>query len=67
MTVTKQRMARWNFFLVSRNWYNLNYILFSWKLKQFEVGAKIMVFQEVSKLPSHRKSSTELKIAPLGL
>jgi hypothetical protein len=47
MTVLKQRFKRWNFFFVNGLWYNLHYILFSWKLGFWEIGAKIFVFQEV--------------------
>ncbi|CAJ2502035.1 Uu.00g048880.m01.CDS01 [Anthostomella pinea] len=47
MTVFKQRFLRWNFFFVNGMWYNLGYILGSWKLGWWEIGAKIFVFQEV--------------------
>jgi len=47
MTVYKQRFERWNFFFVNGLYYNLHYILFSWKLAWWEIGAKIFVFQEV--------------------
>ncbi|KAI0483928.1 nucleotide-diphospho-sugar transferase [Xylariaceae sp. FL0804] len=47
MTVFKQRFLRWNFFFVNGMWYNLAYILGSWKLGFWEIGAKIFVFQEV--------------------
>lgn len=47
MTVFKQRFSRWNFFFVNGMWYNMHYILTSWKLGWWEVGAKIFVFQEV--------------------
>lgn len=47
MTVFKQRFKRWNFFFVNGCYYNLAYILFSWKLGWWEIGAKLFVFQEV--------------------
>lgn len=47
MTVFKQRFKRWNFFFVNGMYYNLHYILFSWKLGWRELGAKLFVFQEV--------------------
>ena len=48
MTVFKQRFERWNFFFVNGLWYNMDYIICSWKLGFWEIGAKIFVFQEVS-------------------
>ena len=47
MTVWKQRFYRWNFFFVNGIYYDLWYILFSWKLGWWELGAKVFVFQEV--------------------
>lgn len=47
MTVFKQRFKRWNFFFVNGMYYNMQYILFSWKLGWWELGAKLFVFQEV--------------------
>ncbi|KAJ3459314.1 hypothetical protein FSOLCH5_014204 [Fusarium solani] len=47
MTVFKQRFHRWNFFFVNGVWYNMAYILGSWKLGFWEIGTKIFVFQEV--------------------
>jgi len=47
MTVFKQRFKRWNFFFVNGCYYNLAYILLSWRLLGWEVGAKLFVFQEV--------------------
>lgn len=47
MTVFKQRFMRWNFFFVNGMFYNMHYILTSWKLGWWEIGAKIFVFQEV--------------------
>lgn len=47
MTIFKQRFKRWNFFFVNGMWYNLVYILCSWQLGWWEVGAKFFVFQEV--------------------
>lgn len=47
MTVFKQRFKRWNFFFVNGIYYNMWYILSSWKLGWWEIGAKIFVFQEV--------------------
>ncbi|KAH8624933.1 glycosyltransferase family 2 [Alternaria alternata] len=48
MTIFSQRFKRWNFFFVNGMWYNMAYILGSWKLGWWEIGAKIFVFQEVS-------------------
>jgi len=48
MTIFKQRFMRWNFFFVNGLYYNfVQYILFSWKLGWWEIGAKLAVFQEV--------------------
>ncbi|CAN9376442.1 unnamed protein product [Alternaria alternata] len=47
MTIWKQRFFRWNFFFVNGIFYNMAYILFSWKLGFWEIGTKIFVFQEV--------------------
>jgi hypothetical protein len=47
MTVFKQRFSRWNFFFVSGLWYNMDYIVRSWKLGWWEFGAKLFIFQEV--------------------
>ncbi|KAL9103727.1 MAG: hypothetical protein Q9187_008976 [Circinaria calcarea] len=47
MTVWKQRFKRWNFFFVNGMWYNMDYILFSWKLGWLEFGTKLFVWQEV--------------------
>ncbi|KAH8898854.1 glycosyl transferase, partial [Thozetella sp. PMI_491] len=47
MTVFKQRFMRWNFFFVNGMWYNLAYIIGSWKLGWWELGTKLFVFQEV--------------------
>ncbi|KAF1924533.1 glycosyltransferase family 2 protein [Didymella exigua CBS 183.55] len=47
MTIFKQRFKRWNFFFVNGMYYNMAYILCSWKLGWWEIGAKIFVFQEV--------------------
>jgi glycosyltransferase involved in cell wall biosynthesis len=46
-TIVKQRFSRWNFFLVNGIWYNLLYILGSWKLGKWELGTKLFVLQEV--------------------
>jgi cellulose synthase/poly-beta-1,6-N-acetylglucosamine synthase-like glycosyltransferase len=46
-TVIKQRFLRWNFLVPNGLGYNLAYILASWKLGKWEIGAKIFVFQEV--------------------
>jgi hypothetical protein len=46
MTVYSQRFKRWNFFFVTTMYYNMRYILFSWKLGLWEIGAKLFVFQE---------------------
>ncbi|KAF7556399.1 hypothetical protein G7Z17_g1456 [Cylindrodendrum hubeiense] len=47
MTIFKQRFLRWNFFFVNGIWYNLSYIIASWKLGWWEPGAKLFVLQEV--------------------
>ncbi|GLA95466.1 hypothetical protein ABZX51_000425 [Aspergillus tubingensis] len=47
MTIFKQRFTRWNFFFVNGMWYNMKYILCSWNLGFWELGAKLFVFQEV--------------------
>ncbi|KAJ5951473.1 uncharacterized protein N7479_009886 [Penicillium vulpinum] len=47
MTVLQQRFKRWNFFFVVGVYYDLKYILTSWKLGWWEFGAKLCVFQEV--------------------
>ncbi|TKA48263.1 hypothetical protein B0A54_01756 [Friedmanniomyces endolithicus] len=47
MTVFKQRFYRWNFFFVNGMYYNLKYIIGSWKLGFWEIGAKLFVWQEV--------------------
>ncbi|KAK1810232.1 hypothetical protein LTR12_015415 [Friedmanniomyces endolithicus] len=47
MTVFKQRFYRWNFFFVNGMYYNLKYIIGSWKLGFWETGAKLFVWQEV--------------------
>lgn len=47
MTVFKQRFKRWNFFFVIGMYYDMKYILTSWKLHGWEFGAKLAVWQEV--------------------
>jgi hypothetical protein len=47
MTIFQQRFKRWNFFFVNGMYYDMAYILGSWKLGWWEIGAKIFVFQEV--------------------
>ncbi|KAF4553849.1 Hypothetical protein D9617_6g095820 [Elsinoe fawcettii] len=47
MTVFKQRFTRWNFFFVNGMYYNLRYILFSWKLGWWELGTKLWCVQEI--------------------
>jgi len=47
MTIFKQRFYRWNFFFVNGMYYNMKYILTSWRLGFWEIGAKLFVFQEV--------------------
>lgn len=47
MSIFKQRFYRWNFFFVNGMFYNLDYIIRSWKLGWWEIGAKLFVFQEV--------------------
>jgi cellulose synthase/poly-beta-1,6-N-acetylglucosamine synthase-like glycosyltransferase len=46
-TVFQQRFLRWNFFVANAMCHNLLYILGSWKLGWWEIGAKLSVFQEV--------------------
>lgn len=50
MTVWKQRFERWNFFFVNGIYWDMMYIVCSWKLGWWEIGAKIFVFQEVCSL-----------------
>ncbi|TKA72202.1 hypothetical protein B0A55_06967 [Friedmanniomyces simplex] len=47
MTIFKQRFYRWIFFFVNGMYNNLKYILGSWKLGFWEIGAKLFVWQEV--------------------
>ncbi|KAJ5177050.1 uncharacterized protein N7482_002927, partial [Penicillium canariense] len=47
MTIFSQRFKRWNFFFVVGMYYDMKYILTSWKLGWWEIGAKLCVFQEV--------------------
>ncbi|KAJ5986529.1 hypothetical protein N7451_010894 [Penicillium sp. IBT 35674x] len=47
MTIFQQRFKRWNFFFVIGMYYDMKYILTSWKLGWWELGAKLCVFQEV--------------------
>ncbi|KAJ5908373.1 hypothetical protein N7495_001055 [Penicillium taxi] len=47
MTIFQQRFKRWNFFFVIDMYYDMKYILTSWKLGWWEIGAKLCVFQEV--------------------
>jgi hypothetical protein len=47
MTIFKQRFHRENFFFVNGMFYNMVYILGSWKRGFWELGAKLFVFQEV--------------------
>lgn len=51
MTVFKQRFKRWNFFLVNGMYYNMSYMLVSWKLGFRELGTKAFVFKEVNHFP----------------
>ncbi|KAJ6110005.1 hypothetical protein N7486_002240 [Penicillium sp. IBT 16267x] len=51
MTIFQQRFKRWNFFFVIGMYYDMKYILTSWKLGWREFGAKLCVFQEVSYSP----------------
>ncbi|KAE8167521.1 glycosyltransferase like family 2-domain-containing protein [Aspergillus tamarii] len=46
-TVFKQRFLRWNFFVANGIWYNLVYLVGSWRLGRWEFGAKLFVIQEV--------------------
>jgi hypothetical protein len=48
MAIYKQRFYRWNFFFVHGCYWNMKYILLSWKLGWREIGAKVFVWQEVS-------------------
>jgi glycosyltransferase involved in cell wall biosynthesis len=47
MTVLQQRFLRWNFLTANGLSHNLAYILWSWKLGRWEIGAKVFVLQEV--------------------
>ncbi|KAF2170525.1 glycosyltransferase family 2 protein [Zasmidium cellare ATCC 36951] len=47
MTVTAQRLWRWNFFLMARILYNSWYIVFNWRLRQYEFFSKLAMFQEL--------------------
>ncbi|KAK6063012.1 hypothetical protein SCUP515_12797 [Seiridium cupressi] len=47
MTIFKQRFKRWNFFFVNGMYYNLKYLIISWRLGWWEIGAKLFVFQEI--------------------
>jgi hypothetical protein len=59
MTIFSQRFKQWNSFLslvcMIGMYYDMNYILTSWKLGWWEIGAKLCVFQEVSFSP-HQKT-----------
>jgi hypothetical protein len=44
MTVWKQRFERWNFSFVNGLYWNLRYIIYSWKLGFWEIGANFFVF-----------------------
>ncbi|KAL2803300.1 glycosyltransferase like family 2-domain-containing protein [Aspergillus granulosus] len=46
-TVCKQRFLRWNFFVTHSMWYNLSYLFGSWRLRWWDVGTKLFVFQEL--------------------
>jgi len=60
MTIFKQRFMRWNFFFVNGLYYNfVQYILFSWKLGFWEIGAKLAVFQEVCLLHTGTGNRTD--------
>ncbi|EME83126.1 uncharacterized protein MYCFIDRAFT_107772, partial [Pseudocercospora fijiensis CIRAD86] len=47
ITVTAQRLWRWNFFLMTRIFYNNWYILFDWRLRHYELFTKISMFGEM--------------------
>jgi hypothetical protein len=47
MTIWKQRFFRWNFFFVTGIFYNMGYVIFSWRLRSLEIGTKLFVLQEV--------------------
>ncbi|KAH7136787.1 nucleotide-diphospho-sugar transferase [Dactylonectria estremocensis] len=47
VTVFKQRFLRWDFFFVNGIFYNIGYILGSWRLGWWELGTKLCVFQEI--------------------
>ncbi|KAH7126079.1 nucleotide-diphospho-sugar transferase [Dactylonectria macrodidyma] len=47
VTVFKQRFLRWDFFFVNGIFYNLGYLLGSWRLGWWELGTKLFVFQEI--------------------
>lgn len=46
LTVTSQRLWRWNFFLMARILYNSWYILANWRLRHLELFTKLDIFQE---------------------
>lgn len=47
LTVTAQRLWRWNFFLMARILYNAHFILFEWQLRQYSFMTKLEMFQEL--------------------
>lgn len=70
MTIFKQRFMRWNFFFVNGMWYNMKYILCSWNLGFWELGAKLFVFQEVGSTSAklcHATSNKTLCLLKPGL
>ena len=60
MTIFSQRFKRWNFFFVVGMYYDMKYILTSWKLGWWEIGAKLCVFQEVcsNSIQSYKKNAS---------
>lgn len=43
MSIHKQRFFRWDFFFLFRNWTNLAYLIFSWRLGWRELFIKVWV------------------------
>ncbi|KAL4900886.1 hypothetical protein BDW74DRAFT_170463 [Aspergillus multicolor] len=64
-TLFQQRFSRWNFFVASGLWHNLVYLLTSWRLGWWEVGAKGFVFQEVYETVTYLSSPFLLPISLL--
>lgn len=55
MTILKHRFSRWNYFFANGVYYNVTYLLGSWKLGPWELWTKFFVFQEVSQITKSMK------------